>query len=278
MRTGHDCDEHTGYDNAHPRHASGIKGATPLGNIPLFDIIWDILPDMMHVVEGFLKTHLFKLLKGDRSAARPRRPAKFNDKKAELAYKALLKDHLALLAHIDTWKLSKAQQDVVDSRSDSMGGTPGWIRSSMMVNQRTGSLNAHDWLKLVESSFERYLFKDLLPRSQYQALIHLFDAMRACLRATGDAIENAPRETSALKLRVIKALCEWVREAPRSEHPTVLHILLHVPDAIFRWGSPRNYWAFFSERCAHLQKNTPFCGKKTSYLSFCCDKTSFCHP
>ena len=250
MQTGRECDEYTGYKNAHPKHKTGIKMSTPLGYFPLFDIIWDILPDMMHVLEGFQKTHLLKLLKGERSAARPRRPVSFADKLAEQAYNALLKEYEALLAHIDTWKLSKAELKLADARSDSMGGTPGWIRSNMMVSQRTGSLNAHDWLKLLESSYEKYVFKELMHHSQFKALQHLFDAMRACLRATGDAIENAPRETSALKLRVVKALCEWIRESPRTEHPSVLHILLHVPDAIYRWGTPRNYWAFFGERWA----------------------------
>ena len=135
----------------------------------------------------------------------------------------------------------------------------------MFMSQRTGSLNAHDWLKLIESSYESYVLKGLLHPSQLRALQLLFDAMRACLRATRDAIENAPEETSALKLRVVKALCEWVREAPRTEHPSVLHILLHVPDAIYWWRSPRNYWAFFGERCANFQKNAPFVRKKTTF-------------
>jgi hypothetical protein len=265
MQTGRDCEEHIGFKKDHPKKATGIKGRSPLGNVPLFDLIWDILPDMMHILEGFHKTHLLKFLKGKRKAARPRRPAKFPDKESERAYKKLLADYEAVMAHIDTWILSEKELKLLDVRSDSMGGIPGWIRSSMLVNQRTGSLNAHDWLKLVESSYERYVFKDLLDHSQQNALFHLFDAFRLCLRATGDAIENAPREISALKLRVVEALCEWTREAPRTEHPSVLHILLHVPDAIFRWGSPRNYWAFFGERCAHFQIRRLLC-KKTSFV------------
>jgi hypothetical protein len=40
--------------------------------------------------------------------------------------------------------------------------------------------------------------------------------------------------------------CECV--LPATELPVMFHILLHVPDCIYRWNSVRNYWSFFGER------------------------------
>ena len=52
-----------------------------------------------------------------------------------------------------------------------------------------------------------------------------------------------------MQVKVVEAivLCESV--LPKTELPVMLHVLLHVPDCMYRWNSVRNFWSFFGERC-----------------------------
>ena len=64
-------------DAGHPKHDTGIKRWCPLAILPLFDLILDICPDMMHIMKGLMGGHWMPLLKGLRSIAR----LKFKSKK-----------------------------------------------------------------------------------------------------------------------------------------------------------------------------------------------------
>ena len=69
--------------------------------------------------------------------------------------------------------------------------------------------------------------------------------------ATGLAEEDFARRKALmeqLKLRVVELLRVYEQGAPKSNLPRILHILIHVPDAIYRWNSVRNMWCFFNER------------------------------
>jgi hypothetical protein len=35
---------------------------------------------------------------------------------------------------------------------------------------------------------------------------------------------------------------------PKTEMAVMFHVLLHVPDAMYRWNAVRNFWGFFGER------------------------------
>ena len=35
---------------------------------------------------------------------------------------------------------------------------------------------------------------------------------------------------------------------PKTELAVMFHILLHLPDSMFRWNAVRNFWGFFCER------------------------------
>jgi hypothetical protein len=37
---------------------------------------------------------------------------------------------------------------------------------------------------------------------------------------------------------------------PKTELAVMFHVLMHVPDATWRWNDARNFWGFFGERCA----------------------------
>lgn len=53
-----------------PYKSTGVKEASPLRWIPWFDLVWDILPDMMHIMSGIWKRHILKMLKGERTPAK----------------------------------------------------------------------------------------------------------------------------------------------------------------------------------------------------------------
>jgi hypothetical protein len=61
-------------DSKHPKHKSGILRYCPLELLPLFDLILDILPDMMHIIKGFWDGHFIPLFKGNRPLAAPKKP------------------------------------------------------------------------------------------------------------------------------------------------------------------------------------------------------------
>ena len=256
VKRGREAEGYQGFKKDHPSKLYGIKRLSPLVYFPLFDIIWDILPDLMHIIEGLQKTHILPLLKRKRKPKVPK-PLKKRKvqtpkdaQKREAAFKKVQATHAKVVAHVHTWELSDKNLKIVDTRSQLMGGQKSWIRSNANINQRTGSLNAHDWVKLIESSYERYILKGLLLPNQLEALEGVHDAIRACMRATGENEDDefAKDQIRALKVMVVRALCVWTREVPRTEWASVLHILGHVPDAVYRWGSGRNYWAFFGER------------------------------
>jgi hypothetical protein len=58
-------------DRAHPRKATGVDGECPLSKIPLFDMVWDVCMDFMHIVKVLVSGHLLPLLKGKRKLKDP---------------------------------------------------------------------------------------------------------------------------------------------------------------------------------------------------------------
>lgn len=55
----------------HPRRRSGVDGPCPLAKVPLFNLVWDVCMDFMHIVKVLMSGHLLPLLKGKRSLKAP---------------------------------------------------------------------------------------------------------------------------------------------------------------------------------------------------------------
>jgi hypothetical protein len=53
-------------------HIDGVKEWCPLAILAFFCVIWDFVPDMMHMVYNLLKTYIVKLMKGERKPKMPR--------------------------------------------------------------------------------------------------------------------------------------------------------------------------------------------------------------
>ena len=137
---GKAADNHRGTKKAHPKETTGINRSCPLSYLRLFDIVWDICPDMMHIIKNFFEKLSFKLFAGARvpvwDASKNKAPAKGAKNYAE-----------ALLRHQDAvarWKLaveqnqactfSKADQDLVDRRVKNLVGPAKWIKNSMVCD------------------------------------------------------------------------------------------------------------------------------------------------
>lgn len=147
------------------------------------------------------------------------------------------------------WTLSKEDQATLDERSRALAGVAGWIRSNIEVCSHQGALNSHDWLIIVQSAGD-YLFHGLFPEDpdKIESLLALLEACNLCL-STSSAFDSENREEiDKVKLTVIEALCDIEHTLPSTEMAIILHILVHVPDSIYRWNSVRNYWCFFGER------------------------------
>lgn len=232
---------------------------------PQFDIIWDVMPDMMHVCQGVIEAHFVDLLKGNRRPAAPQLWKKrkgmdadeWREKKKE--NEKMVQQNNYVTVKVRGWELSKAKKDLVDRRAVALGGEKQWIRSNLAVFRRTGSLNAHDWLKIMESA-EMYLFEGILNKKRHWTTWRaLVDSVRALLAATADGdgdddeqAESIASKIRALKYKVIKALCLFERDFPPTDLSHHHHILSHFPDAIALWNAVRGFWSFFGERYTNI--------------------------
>lgn len=143
------CDEYTGPACHHPRTRSGINGATPFSHCPLFDIIRDLCPDMMHIIVNFF-LHWLPVLSGSRRPTvgrfkPPRDSASDADKKAYADELARLKR--AQMA-CDLLTLTEADRVKVDTRMFDLALCPKYVKKSHVpfgTNSGGKKPKAADW-------------------------------------------------------------------------------------------------------------------------------------
>jgi hypothetical protein len=240
----------------HPRKDSGINEISPLTHCPLFDSIWDHPMDFMHIVEGAMKSHIIPLLKGDRTPPHVKPLTRADITRQEMQqHKRDLKQRQKDLSAVHKLERTDMQRAFMDERSFELGGECAWIRGNLAIFRRTGSVIAHDWMRIVLDA-EGYIFHGMFdddPDGVYmaEALSDLMAILRASMHATcdedscGDS-QNCSCVTLSHKIR--RALCIVEREFPRTEMSINQHQIVHIPELIHRWNNVRNYWAFFSER------------------------------
>ena len=158
-------------------------------------------------------------------------------------------EHKQCLESLADWVLPKEDQLLLDRRSRALGGINGWIRNNIEVCTHGAALKSHDWMIIVQSAAD-YLFEGLFPDApqKVDALRALVKACNACLVSTSAFDSENREEIDNVKLAVIEALCDMELVLPKTELAIILHILVHVPDCIYRWNAVRNYWSFFGER------------------------------
>ena len=151
---------------------------------------------------------------------------------------------------------------------------PGHFTRGSRVFQNTGSFKCVDWVHFVTTGI-LHVLKPCLQGDAEKALVALVTALRLLLSATSDVDPLADvdhdfkrRELvcQALKLQIIDNLVIYERGVSEAELPPVLHTILHVPDAIYRWNGVHNQWCFTNERSGyHLAAATSLLS-----LSLCC--------
>jgi hypothetical protein len=245
----------------HPRKNSGVNEICPLTHCPLFDSVWDHPMDFMHIVEGEMKGHIVPLMKGLR---RPPKVKPLKEKKGKKITPKQIKQHKKdkverekVLVAVHKWERSDMHKRFMDERTFELGGENAWIRGNLKNFQRTGSVIAHDWMKIVEDA-EGYIFHGIFDddpdgENMAEALSGLMSALRAAMLVNCDADCYNDEDSQdcpcvALTKEIRRALVIFEREFPLTEMAINLHQILHVPEEIHRWNNVRNYWAFFSER------------------------------
>jgi hypothetical protein len=111
-----------------PAKATGVDGVCALSHLELFDVIFDFLPDMMHIPKQILKGHLLPLLKGERRPAHPSKPKgqNYTDEEKEEAdekYKRDMRIYSTVVLQQDKWVLSQKKRDEIDQRCLELEGT-----------------------------------------------------------------------------------------------------------------------------------------------------------
>jgi hypothetical protein len=293
----------------------GVKFECELYRLHLFDVVWDMPMDMMHIIDGIFKRHIIPTLKGARKPKPPkflltgqqfapeernrRRTANMvarTDYKVALevtrsnmkfAYYIFIRILFAyyifiriLFAHIirlyyvchiilsrimlrikrqmlAKWTTSKGLRNRADQRSLEVTECEGFT-SGRRVFQNTGSLKAADWLHLVDTGALHVLLPMLAVNTKARkALLSIVRALRLLLHSNSDIdvladpqvdYENRKCNAESVKAAVVELLCFFEDGMPGTSHPSIVHLLIHVPDCIFRWNSVRNTWCFYNER------------------------------
>jgi hypothetical protein len=132
----------------------------------------------------------------------------------------------------------------------------------MKIFQNSGRLKSVDGVRLLLGPIF-YLLGDMYmpegnerPRIQH-VLDGLLEALFRCLTMKCDAIDShgldVPSETRLFNMAeqrtfIIERLCDFEQFFPESELSSVTHDMIHVPEIVYQWNHPRNYWAFQNER------------------------------
>lgn len=140
---------------------------------------------------------------------------------------------------------------MIDARSIHLGGQHGWVRNNLEIFKHKSVLSSHDWYLLVQSAGD-YILHDIFPghdgAKRVACLMALKEACNLCINATS-AFDSENRQViDQVKKSVIEALCQVEALFPKTELAVMFHVLIHVPDSIYRWNNVRNFWAFFGER------------------------------
>ena len=272
----------TGYYHLYQAHqpykTTGVSEFSPLFYFPLFNLIWDVCIDAMHTVPGWVKSHLFPLLRGTRAPSRPkerklRGPSHRKGEWTKHDNQNLQNDYETVCDRLGRWKIPKDHGLKLDKRSRDLAGEPQWFRTNIEVYSRGGRLKTHDWMQVVKYCSE-YIFHDLFPPDSVktEALDAYFASMRALLEATSAHDSDNRDEIDVIKLQCVKALSLLEAVIPKTELSPLLHITIHLPDFIWRWNSVRNFWCFFGERCVPMCicrcLNSLFIYHKVVYITF----------
>jgi hypothetical protein len=102
IRDGLASEAYRGPKSRAPYKTSGVKELSAFGALPMFDLVWDVLPDMMHIISGIWKRHIFEMLIGNRTPAKPKPRSSWTAS----ANANLAADYTDVMDKLNAWKLS----------------------------------------------------------------------------------------------------------------------------------------------------------------------------
>jgi hypothetical protein len=174
------------------------------------------------------------------------------------SHKRTLRRFDCIRAEVEAFAILPKDAKRIDQRMADLAGVKGWIRRGAAPIQRSGSMKAHDFLKIVDGAYP-YIFHNIYDPWRQESLEAILQVMSMCVKATSDVgqdDERSLRESRELKYKIVSLMAVYERGFPATEFPPLFHTLVHYPDIIFRWNSTRNYWGFYVERYA-LETTSP---------------------
>ena len=141
VASGKAADAWKGTKKGHPRHTTGVNSLCALSFLHLFDVIWDICPDMMHIIKNWFEKLTFKLFTGARvpqwSVYKNPEPQEGAPDYAARCEKYNHAKALYQRAVVQAKKCTfpTADQEIVDRRVKNLVGPAKWIKNSMVYTR-----------------------------------------------------------------------------------------------------------------------------------------------
>jgi hypothetical protein len=179
--------------------------------------------------------------------------------------------HKYILQRLLEWKLEPKHRKILDKRSLGMG----LAGESSSLFAETYRMKSASYKRLADGP-AFMIFRDVYTGEKKEAFQALLDILYRVLHTTCNADGVKPtaamhRSFSKFKTDVAVAFVKLERVLPAMFFGISLHLLLHLPDCIYRWNHVRNYWCFASERFIGVIKqycnarNNPHAGMVHGY-------------
>jgi len=109
-------------------------------------------------------------------------------------------------------------------------------------------MTAHDWM-LILFQAGSYVMHDIFKHEKRNdALLSLLNTTSEMATVVSGWKDDNTNDLQELRLQLTEAACKMEAVLPATELSPLFHILIHVPDMIYRWNNIRNFWCFFGER------------------------------
>ena len=163
---------------------------------------------------------------------------------------------LNAMKDLKAWTLTSRQRQVANKRTNDLGGESNWLPRDMNLLTKTYKLKAVDFVRISKGAMS-YVFDGVFSKPEEADQKRAFDSfnetLRLCLtthyNADGRPLRaNVKLQVAAMHQQVSETLSLLEMCAPLIVFDRMLHVLLHMPTAMARWNSCRNFWCFPSER------------------------------
>lgn len=175
------------------------------------------------------------------------------------------------MQRLEEWKLTPDDRRILDKRSLGLG----LAGKDTPLFGKTFRYKASSFKRLADGPAS-LIFRDVYTgeyKIAFQALLKILYMILHTTNNVDGAIPPASATTKFRKFKTEVAETLVLLEAtlPAMFFDITLHVLIHLPECIFRWNHVRNYWCFASERFIGVLKeycnsrNNPHAGMVYGY-------------